>query len=132
MKNLNLRRLEIEKEGLSPKSYLKTQEMYPVQKVISLYSRGLTTREINEQIQDLYGIEVSAGLVSNITDQIIQSTLLKKGKRNSKIKNMSYEKRYRERTIEYRLSGHTLKETHEVFKVVRSTIQKQERQYKET
>ena len=45
---------------------------------------------------------------------------------------MSYEKKYRERTIEYRLSGHTLKETHEVFKVARSTIQKWERQYKET
>lgn len=40
-------------------------------KIISLYSRGLTTREINEQIQDLYGIEVSATMVSNITDQII-------------------------------------------------------------
>lgn len=45
---------------------------------------------------------------------------------------MSYEKKYRERTIEYRISGHTLKETHEVFKVARSTIQKWERQYKET
>ena len=31
----------------------------------------MTTREINEQIQDLYGIEVSAMMVSNITDQII-------------------------------------------------------------
>lgn len=40
-------------------------------KIISLYSRGLTTREINEQVQDLYGIEVSATMVSNITDQII-------------------------------------------------------------
>ena len=40
-------------------------------KIISLYGRGLTTREINEQIQDLYGIEVSATMVSNITDQII-------------------------------------------------------------
>lgn len=35
-------------------------------KIISLYGRGLTTREINEQIQDLYGIEVSATMVSNI------------------------------------------------------------------
>jgi len=41
------------------------------EKIISLYGRGLTTREINEQIQDLYGIEVSATMVSNITDQII-------------------------------------------------------------
>ncbi len=40
-------------------------------KIISLYARGLTTREINEQIQDIYGIEVSATMVSNITDQII-------------------------------------------------------------
>ena len=40
-------------------------------KIISLYGRGLTTREINDQIQDLYGIEVSATMVSNITDQII-------------------------------------------------------------
>ena len=40
-------------------------------KIISLYGRGLTTREINEQIQDLYDIEVSATMVSNITDQII-------------------------------------------------------------
>lgn len=40
-------------------------------KIISLYARGLTTREINEQIQDLYGIEISATMVSNITDQII-------------------------------------------------------------
>lgn len=41
------------------------------EKIISLYARGLTTREINEQIQDLYGIEVSATMVSNITDKII-------------------------------------------------------------
>lgn len=40
-------------------------------KIISLYSRGLSTREINEQIQDLYGIEVSSTMVSNITDQIL-------------------------------------------------------------
>ena len=40
-------------------------------KIISLYARGLTTREINEQIQDLYGIEVSVTMVSNITNQII-------------------------------------------------------------
>ena len=40
-------------------------------KIISLYAKGLTTRDINEQIQELYGIEVSATMVSNITDQII-------------------------------------------------------------
>ena len=40
-------------------------------KIISLYGRGLSTREINEQIQDLYGIEISSTMVSNVTDQII-------------------------------------------------------------
>ena len=35
------------------------------------YRNGLTTRDINEQIQELYGIEVSATMVSNITEQII-------------------------------------------------------------
>ncbi len=40
-------------------------------KIISLYGRGLSTCEINEQIQDLYGIEVSSTMVSNITDQIL-------------------------------------------------------------
>ena len=45
---------------------------------------------------------------------------------------MSYSRKYRERTIEYRQAGHTLEETHEVFKVSRSTIQKWEKQLKET
>ena len=45
---------------------------------------------------------------------------------------MSYSRGYRERTIEYRQAGHTLEETHQVFKVSRSTIQKWEKQLKET
>jgi len=35
---------------------------------------------------------------------------------------MSYDKRYRQRTIEYRQEGHTLEETSRVFKVSISTI----------
>ncbi len=30
------------------------------EKVISLYARGLSTRDIHEQIRDLYGVEISA------------------------------------------------------------------------
>ncbi len=45
---------------------------------------------------------------------------------------MSYPKKYRERTIEYRQAGHTLEETHRIFKVARSTIQEWEKQLKET
>lgn len=41
-------------------------------KVLSLYSRGLTTREIQAELEELYGVDVSAGLVSNVTDSIIE------------------------------------------------------------
>lgn len=40
-------------------------------KIIGLYGRGLSTREISEEIEDIYGIEVSHAMVSNITDTII-------------------------------------------------------------
>lgn len=40
-------------------------------KVISLYGRGMSTRDIHDQLQDLYGIELSAEMVSRITDQIL-------------------------------------------------------------
>lgn len=41
------------------------------EKVISLYARGMSTRDIHDQIQDLYGMELSAEMVSKITDRII-------------------------------------------------------------
>jgi putative transposase len=41
------------------------------QKIIAMYARGMSTREINEQIQDIYGFEVSADMVSSITDKIL-------------------------------------------------------------
>lgn len=47
-----------------------------------------------------------------------------------KIEIMSYPEKYRERTIEYRQEGHTLKETKKVFKVSISTILAWEKQLK--
>ena len=41
------------------------------EKVISLYARGMSTRDIEEQINDLYGINLSAEMVSKITERII-------------------------------------------------------------
>ena len=40
------------------------------EKVISLYARGLSTRDIGDQVRELYGIEMSAEMVSRITDRI--------------------------------------------------------------
>ena len=40
-------------------------------KIISMYAKGMTTRQISEQVEDIYGFEVSEGLVSNITDKLL-------------------------------------------------------------
>lgn len=40
-------------------------------KIISLYAKGMTTRQISDTIYDIYGADVSEGLVSDITDKIL-------------------------------------------------------------
>lgn len=41
------------------------------EKIIAMYARGLTTRQISEQVEDIYGFEVSEGLVSDITNKLL-------------------------------------------------------------
>jgi putative transposase len=41
------------------------------EKVLSLYSGGLSTREIQTQLEDLYGVEVSPTLISNVTNAVL-------------------------------------------------------------
>jgi putative transposase len=41
-------------------------------KILSLYARGMTTRDIQGQLQDLYGVEVSHTLISNVTEAVEQ------------------------------------------------------------
>jgi transposase-like protein len=40
-------------------------------KIIAMYAKGLTTRQISEQIEDIYGFEVSEGFVSDVTDKLL-------------------------------------------------------------
>jgi transposase-like protein len=40
------------------------------EKVIALYARGMSTRDIEDQIREIYGIGLSAEMVSKITDRI--------------------------------------------------------------
>ena len=40
------------------------------EKVISLYARGMTTREIRAHVEELYGVTVSRELISKVTDEI--------------------------------------------------------------
>ena len=42
------------------------------QQIISMYARGLTTRQISEQIKEIYGFECSEGFISDVTDKILQ------------------------------------------------------------
>lgn len=39
-------------------------------KIISLYARGMTTREIQGHLEDIYGIDVSPSLISTVTDAV--------------------------------------------------------------
>lgn len=41
------------------------------EKVIAMYQKGMTTRDINAHVKDIYGVDVSASMVSQITDKII-------------------------------------------------------------
>ena len=40
-------------------------------KIISLYSRGMTVREIQQHLTEMYGTEVSATLISTVTDAVL-------------------------------------------------------------
>ena len=40
-------------------------------KVLALYSRGLSTRDIQGQLEELYGVEVSPTLISNVTNAVM-------------------------------------------------------------
>lgn len=40
-------------------------------KIIAMYAKGMTTRQISETIEDIYGFEISEGMVSDITDKLL-------------------------------------------------------------
>lgn len=42
------------------------------EKVLALYARGLTTRDIQGHLEELYGVEVSPTLISTITDAVLE------------------------------------------------------------
>ena len=40
-------------------------------KIISMYAKGMTVRDIQSHIQEMYGLDVSSTLISNITEKIV-------------------------------------------------------------
>lgn len=45
-------------------------------KIISMYARGMTTRDIQGHLQEIYGIDVSPTLISQVTDAISEEVIL--------------------------------------------------------
>ena len=41
------------------------------QKIISMYAKGMTTRQISDTLEDIYGFEVSEGFISDVTDKLM-------------------------------------------------------------
>jgi putative transposase len=41
-------------------------------KIVSMYARGMSTREIQGHLQEMYGVEVSPGLISEVTDAVME------------------------------------------------------------
>jgi putative transposase len=41
-------------------------------KILSMYARGMSTREIQGHLQEMYGVEVSPALISEVTDAVVE------------------------------------------------------------
>ena len=45
------------------------------EKIISMYARGMSMREIQEHLQEIYAIEVSPEFISNVTDKVMDEVI---------------------------------------------------------
>ena len=59
--------------SFEPQLIAKYQRRFPGfdDKIISMYARGMSTREITGHLHDLYGIDVSPDLISTVTDAVL-------------------------------------------------------------
>jgi putative transposase len=59
--------------SFDPQLIAKYQRRFPGfdDKIISMYARGMSTREISGHLRELYGIEASADLISTVTDAVL-------------------------------------------------------------
>src|ERR671926_990879 len=72
-------RIELEvprdrRASFDPQLIAKYQRRFPGfdEKIVSMYARGMSTREIAGHLLDLYGLEVSPDLVSAVTDAVLE------------------------------------------------------------
>jgi putative transposase len=41
------------------------------EKILSMYARGMSTRDIQGHLEEMYGVEISPGLISQVTDAVL-------------------------------------------------------------
>jgi putative transposase len=60
--------------SFDPQLIAKYQRRFPGfdEKIVSMYACGMSTREIQGHLRDLYGLEVSPDLVSAVTDAVLE------------------------------------------------------------
>ena len=60
--------------SFEPKIIAKSQTRFTGfdDKIISMYSRGMTTREIEGHLKEMYGVEVSPALISSVTEAVME------------------------------------------------------------
>jgi putative transposase len=69
-------RIPRDREGtFDPKLIQRYQRRFPGfdEKIISMYARGMTVREVQGHLLDLYGLEISPDLISTITDAVLET-----------------------------------------------------------
>ena len=69
-------RVPRDREGtFDPKLIAKYQRRFPGfdEKIVSMYARGLTVREIQGHLVEIYGVEVSPDLISTVTDAVLET-----------------------------------------------------------
>ena len=61
--------------SFDPKLIAKYQRRFPDfdDKIISMYARGMSVRQIRGHLEELYGIDVSPDLISTITDAVLEA-----------------------------------------------------------
>jgi putative transposase len=59
--------------SFEPKIVRKRQRRFEGfdEKILALYSRGLSVRDVQAHLRDIYGVEVSTGLISQVTDAVM-------------------------------------------------------------
>src|ERR1039457_4796692 len=57
-----------------PQLIAKYQRPFPAfdEKIVSMYARGMTVREIQGHLRDLYGVDVPPDLISTVTDAVLE------------------------------------------------------------